>query len=112
MSIKENQDLVNRYLLIAAAQVKTMLTGGTDSFHAPEFTYHGTMGDMNLKGYYQLMVTTTSIFPDYKNVVEDIVAQGDKVAARFTFNGTPKKPAWEFPRPTRKSAWRVSGYSG
>jgi steroid delta-isomerase-like uncharacterized protein len=107
VSTKENKELVSRYLLLEGAQVKAMIKAKTDDFHAPEFIYHGTIGDLDLKGYYQLMETTTGVFPDYKNVVEDIVTQGDRVAARYKFNGTHKKAYMGIP-PTGKKVSMAS----
>jgi hypothetical protein len=36
-------------------------------------------------------------FPDYKNEIGDIFADGDKITARFTFLGTNDGPFYEAP---------------
>ena len=43
----------------------------------------------------------TSAFPDLHTTVEDMIAEGDKVVARTTLNGTHEGPLWGIP-PTGK----------
>ena len=56
--------------------------------HDPGFMYHAVTGDMNLDQYMQMMQMLSLAFPDWKQTLEDIVAEGDKVVCRNTFIGT------------------------
>jgi len=90
MSIKENKELVRRYLSADANEIQKDNVRGTDNYHSPEFKLHSAMGDMNLKEYLQLMDTLVSAFPDCKYTIDDIIAEGDKVVGRYHFTGTHK----------------------
>jgi steroid delta-isomerase-like uncharacterized protein len=50
--------------------------------------YHAVTGDMNLEQYGQMMQMLSMAFPDWKQTVEDIVAEGDNIAVRTFFTGT------------------------
>jgi steroid delta-isomerase-like uncharacterized protein len=101
MSIKENKELVRRYLSADANEVRKDEATGKDDYHAPEFKVHSAMGDMTLKEYLQLMGTLASAFPDFKYTVDDIIAEGDKVVGRYHFTGT-HKGAYQGMPPTGK----------
>jgi hypothetical protein len=90
MSIKENKELVRRYLSADANEIQKDKAKGKDGYHSPEFKLHMAMGDMNLKEYLQLMDTLVSTFPDCKYNIDDIIAEGDKVVGRYHFTGTHK----------------------
>jgi steroid delta-isomerase-like uncharacterized protein len=49
----------------------------------------------------QIVQMLTSAFPDLHTTVEDMIAEGDKVVARTTLNGTHEGPLWGIP-PTGK----------
>jgi steroid delta-isomerase-like uncharacterized protein len=90
MSVKENKELVRRYLSADANEVRKDKATGKDEYHSPEFKLHSAMGDMTLKEYLQLMDTLVSAFPDCKYTVDDIIAEGNKVVGRYHFTGTHK----------------------
>jgi predicted ester cyclase len=90
MSVKENKELVRRYLSADADEARKDKARGKDDYHAPEFKVHSAMGDMTLKEYLQLMDTLVSAFPDCKYTADDIIAEGDKVVGRYHFTGTHK----------------------
>jgi steroid delta-isomerase-like uncharacterized protein len=90
MSIKENKELVRRYLSADAAEIRKSKITGKDEFHSPEFKLHSPMGDMNLKEYLQLMENIVTAFPDCKYSIDDIIAEGDKAVGRYHFTGTHK----------------------
>ena len=48
---------------------------------------------------HQIMLTG---FPDYQTVIEDIIAEGDKVAARIRMTGTHTGPFMGIPASGRK----------
>jgi hypothetical protein len=87
MSIKENKELVRRYFSAGEAEIKAEFAGKYE-YHAPEFVIHMTTGDLKLKEYGQAMAVVVAAFPDFKYTIEDMIADGDKVVARYKFNGT------------------------
>ena len=46
--------------------------------------------DMDKEGYKQFLAGLINSFPDMQGTIDDIVAEGDKVAFRFTLTGTHK----------------------
>ena len=59
---------------------------------ANDYVYHMGQG-MEFKGpdgFKQLAIIFRNAFPDLHMAVEDMIAEGDKVAARFTLRGTHK----------------------
>jgi predicted ester cyclase len=60
-----------------------------------------------LEGVKQLHRLTVDAWPDLQTTIEDLIAEGDRVAARVAVSATPRKEAFGVP-PTGKS-FRVSG---
>ena len=60
-----------------------------------------------LEGIKQLHRMTVDAWPDVHVTIEDLIAEGDRVAARVTVSATPQKEAFGV-RPTGKS-FRISG---
>lgn len=77
MSIMENKTLVRRYLQAISGKEKTQEL--VDQFVADS--------DQALK---QHIATAEVAFPRYEMVVEDIIAEEDKVAVRFILHGIHK----------------------
>lgn len=63
---------------------------------APDFRFHfrGREMPMDPGGFQGMVEMWRGILPDLEFRVEDIVAAGDRVAARFTFTGTHRGEAW------------------
>ncbi len=55
---------------------------------APGYVEHGPRSDITAEELVKLMPTMTTAFPDLVYKVEDIIAEGDKVVARYTARGT------------------------
>jgi steroid delta-isomerase-like uncharacterized protein len=56
---------------------------------APGFTAHlATTPPMGLDGYIQFNLAVRTAIPDFQFVIEDVVAQDDKVVFRMTASGT------------------------
>jgi steroid delta-isomerase-like uncharacterized protein len=63
-----------------------------DETIAPNYVYHG-LGGMELKGregFKQVITMMRNAFPDLNLTVEDMVAEGDKVAHHLILRGTHK----------------------
>jgi len=63
-----------------------------DEVIAPNYVYHGSGGQeyKGTEGFKQIVTMFRTAFPDLHMTVEDMVAEGDKVAHRLTIRGTHK----------------------
>jgi predicted ester cyclase len=77
---------------------------------APTVTIHTPDGVLNgLDGASALLQAYATAFPDFRLVIDDLVADADKVAFRWTFNGTHRGPLANIPAPAgSKSACRTT----
>ena len=57
---------------------------------SPDLVFHGSLGTPKTghEGFIEYANHLRSAFPDFKNSVEDIIAEEQKVAACLTFRGT------------------------
>ncbi len=87
MSAQENKALVRRF-------VDEVQSGGNidaiDELCSPEFVNHSAPPGVpsNTEGVKQVTAMFRQAFPDSYFTVEDMIAEGDKVATRKTFHGT------------------------
>ena len=51
-----------------------------------------------LEGASFLLQAYTTAFPDFQIVIDDLIAEGDEVAARWTFTGTHDGPFADIPQ--------------
>jgi steroid delta-isomerase-like uncharacterized protein len=86
MSTEENKALVRRYVEdwnkrnLAALEI-----------FAPDYVFHGAFPpgfSPDLAGGKQLRMALWTAFPDMHATVENLIAEGDKVASRWTLRGT------------------------
>lgn len=87
MSTEENKALVRRFV------DEVQSAGNTDAIDeicSPEFVNHSAPPGVpsNREGVKQLTAMFRQAFPDSYFIVEDMMAEGDKVATRKTFHGT------------------------
>jgi len=63
-----------------------------DEIMAPNYVYHGSGGQefKGPEGFKKLITMFRTAFPDFHVTVDDMVADGDKVAHRATMRGTHK----------------------
>ena len=63
-----------------------------DETIAPNYIYHGSVGQevKGLEGFKQIVTMFRTAFPDLHVTVDDMIAEGDKVAHRLTLRGTHK----------------------
>jgi len=86
MSTEENKAVVRR--LIEEAYNKGNLAV-VDECTAVDFVFHGAAQELKgPEGAKQLITTLRTAFPDIHMTIDDIVAEGDIVAHRFTYHGT------------------------
>ena len=87
MSAEENKALVRRFVdeVQSAGNIDAI-----DELCSPEFVNHSAPPGVasNCEGVKQVTAMFRQAFPDSYFTVEDMVAEGDKVATRKTFHGT------------------------
>ncbi|MFH1646219.1 MAG: ester cyclase [Chloroflexota bacterium] len=82
---------------------------------AKEWIAHSPDSDMTFERYIEYNAAYMTAFPDVKFTIEDMIAEGDKVAIRYTMRGTHKGPYRGMPATGKKievggiSIGRVAG---
>ncbi len=110
----ENRTIFRRY---AEEIWNKRNTAAIDELIAPDFIGRiaGSPDIVGLEGYKKFFTASFTGFPDAQNIVEDIVAEGDKVAARWTFRGTHKgeylgiAPTGKYVTGTLTAIYRIAG---
>jgi len=104
MSAKENKVLVRQYF-----KEFNQATGNPDKIHsvcqkyyAPSFTFHAPSRDMTREQIIRHLTTKEMPFPDATYSIEDMLAEGDKVAVRYTMQGAHKEPLRGIPATGKK----------
>ena len=89
MSIEENKAIVRRFFEDLLSTDNLALA---DELLSPGFRFYfaGSPDPMDLEHYKEFLVARRAAFPDRRFIVEDMIAEGDKVSARFTMRGTHK----------------------
>jgi steroid delta-isomerase-like uncharacterized protein len=103
MSVEENKAVLRR-------EVEELYnhTGNLDvveEIFSPDYVSHEpTSGEVRgIEGARQFAATFRKAFPDLENIIEDMVAEGDKVVMRFSGSGTHEGETTEaFGPPTGK----------
>jgi predicted ester cyclase len=85
MSTEPNKILVRRYIEERWNERKLWLT---DELVSPVFVLHTPSGDLDLSAFNEAIVAYLRSFPDSHVSIEDVVAEGDRVAIRYSFRGT------------------------
>ena len=91
---EENKVVVRRFF---EELLSTDNLAVADELLSPDFRFYfaGSPDPMNLERYKEFLVTRRATFPDRRFAVEDMIAEGDKVSARFTMRGTHAPSARE-----------------
>jgi predicted ester cyclase len=86
MSTQENKALVRRFY---AELLSTDNLAVADELLSSDFSFYfaGSPDPMDLESYKEFLSARREVFPDRRFVVEDMIAEGDKVSARFTMTG-------------------------
>lgn len=63
-----------------------------DEFIHPEYTNHNAYVERGPAGVKAFFRHYLDAFPDTKVVMDDVIEEGDRISARFTYNGTFRKP--------------------
>ena len=85
MSIEENKNIVRRYQEIYNSNLlDDLLEVVSENLLTPKIMAGVPHGIEGAKAAHQIMLAG---FPDYQIVIDDLIAEGDKVAARITMTG-------------------------
>ncbi len=85
MSVEENKALVHRYF----EELNTGNVDGAEEFLAPGFVrYNASGGITDRTSYCAFLRQIPKTFPDLRRTVNELIAEGDKVAIWFTWTGT------------------------
>jgi predicted ester cyclase len=86
MSIEENKKIVERYQEIYNSNdLDSLGEVVSEDLLTPKIMPGIPTGIEGAKAAHRIMLTG---FPDYQTIIDDLVAEGDKVAARITMRGT------------------------
>jgi predicted ester cyclase len=86
MSIEENKNIVRRYQEIYNSNNLDALTEVvSENLLTPKIMPGVPHGLEGAKAAHRIMLAG---FPNYQTVIDDLIAEGDKVAARITMTGT------------------------
>jgi predicted ester cyclase len=86
VSIEENKKIVERYQEIYSSNdLDSLGEVVSEDLLTPKIMPGIPIGIEGAKAAHRIMLTG---FPDYQTIIEDLVAEGDKVAARITMRGT------------------------
>ena len=86
MSIEENKKIVQRYQEIYNSNdLEALGEVVSDNILTPKIMPGIPTGMEGAKAAHRIMLAG---FPDYQTIIDDLVAEGDKVAARITMSGT------------------------
>ncbi|SRR6266566_3705225 len=96
MSTEENKALVRR----ACEDLNQGNLDEADEYFTPELVYHEVANPQvsNRQDYIQLLTGLMAALPG-QFTLEDLIAEGDKVIARYTCRGTHRGPWRGIPRP-------------
>lgn len=87
MSTEENKTLYRRWF-------EEVVSGGNlelaDELLSPDYVLHfpGVPGPLDSEGHKQLVMMFRNAFPDWQESIDDVIAEGDRVAIRVTGRGT------------------------
>jgi steroid delta-isomerase-like uncharacterized protein len=85
MSLEQNKALVQRTM----GELDRRNLDAVIATYRPDATFHGFAPvTLDVNGYRQMMSGLLAAFPDSRFFVRDIVAEGDRVVARHTMEGT------------------------
>ena len=88
-------------------QDKTRNLAGVLELCAPDYIAHGTgvFPDLDVAGVKQMTLAFWTAFPDAQHVVEDLIAEGDKVVARVTSRATHQGEFMGIPPTGKRLSW-------
>ena len=104
MSVEENKALIRE--IIEEVWNKGNLAA-MDRYFAPDYVDHTPFPGQGPgpEGYRQVVAAIRDAFPDLRLTLGDILGEGDKVAFRYTMEGTHQGGFMGMPPPASRSRW-------
>ena len=108
MSNEENKAILYRWFGmedfrdLPEAELEKTIRKVVSELFDPNFVMHTPEGDMLLEAYIQHFLAIMAAFPDVSFPIDDTVAEGDKLAFRFTVRGTHQAPYRGIPATGKK----------
>jgi steroid delta-isomerase-like uncharacterized protein len=88
MSTEENKVIVRRFFEEGPSKGNLSIA---DELLSPDFAMHTPLpASPGIKGINEVIITCRAAFEHLNVTIEDMIAEGDKVTARFTAHGTHK----------------------
>ncbi len=109
MSAIAPEVLVRRFFEVSN-EGKAAAMAVVDELCATDFVYHGGGGEeiQGLKDYIESTSEMYNVIPDLHFTIDDMVAEGDKVAVRLTGTGTNKGAFMGIPPTNKKvTVWEI-----
>jgi len=98
MVAEENKAIVQRFNELVVGEVfRTGNVDALDEVLAPELVYHQPEAPPDLESYKRFLAMLRLACPDLSHTVEDMIAEGDKVVDRLTWQATHKGPFMGIP---------------
>ena len=88
MLLEKNKEVVRRWF--EEAWQREDVSAAVEDFFDPAYIAHSLHGDpvLGIEAVIRAVVTARSVFPDIRFLVQDQVAEGDKVVSRLIGRGT------------------------
>jgi predicted ester cyclase len=97
MSAEENKAIVQRFNELFGECWRTGNVDILDEVLAPDFVYHSPGAAPDLRGFKLSLLMLSVGLHDLRYMVEDLFAEGDKVADRMTWQATHQAELMGFP---------------
>ena len=95
MSTEENKAIVHQFFEEGPSKGNLSIA---DTLLSPDFSIHGPLpASPGIKGIHEVITTCREAFEHLSVTIEDMVAEGDKVVARFTARGVHKGSFMDLP---------------
>jgi steroid delta-isomerase-like uncharacterized protein len=87
-------------------------TGAACALLAPDFRFRASLGPERVgpEGFIDYMLSVHAALGDYTCIIDDLVAQGDRAAARMTFRGTHRGTFFGVPATGRTLTWSGAAF--
>ena len=97
MAAEVNKAILQRFNELVGEVFRTGNVDVLDEVLAPELVYHQSGAPPDLESYKRFLAMLRLACPDLSHTVEDMIAEGDKVVDRLTWQATHKGPFMGIP---------------